>query len=358
MTPILATVAIFSAVAQWNTFQDTLIYITDQSLYTLQYLLYMFINQANSLAQAAQNSGGNLGQIVRRGHDADADVDPDDGLGARRAADHLRLSPVPALLREGHHARRGQGLTRAPRAHTRKECNEAQEKGGRWRCAALAIVGLAGLVHARARRPRHAADRRVPDVVGRRRSRSTSSTASRTTWASRRAGSPKIVKDKFNMKLNIIAPNVAGGGDTLYNTRVAAGDLGDLIITDKGEKLDELIEGGLVLDARRYYPAMKNVDEVRRARSQHLNDGKRRRLRLPDARCRRSSRPSRRRASTRRSGRIVRWDLYKRARLPARSSTLEDLLPVLKDMQDARPHRRQRPARSTPSPCSRTGTAT
>jgi putative aldouronate transport system permease protein len=64
MTPILATVAIFSAVAQWNMFQDTLIYVTDQSLYTLQYLLYIFINQANSLAQAAQNSDGNLSQIV------------------------------------------------------------------------------------------------------------------------------------------------------------------------------------------------------------------------------------------------------------------------------------------------------
>lgn len=64
MTPILATVAIFAAVAQWNSFQDTLIYITDQSLYTLQYQLYMFINQANSLAQAMQNSGGNVGAIV------------------------------------------------------------------------------------------------------------------------------------------------------------------------------------------------------------------------------------------------------------------------------------------------------
>lgn len=64
MTPILATVAIFAAVAQWNSFQDTLIYITDQSLYTLQYLLYMFINQANSLAQAAQNAGGNMGVMA------------------------------------------------------------------------------------------------------------------------------------------------------------------------------------------------------------------------------------------------------------------------------------------------------
>ena len=30
----------------------------------------------------------------------------------------------------------------------------------------------------------------------------------------------KIVKDKFNMELNIIAPNVAGGGDTLFQTRL------------------------------------------------------------------------------------------------------------------------------------------
>ncbi|WP_432545837.1 carbohydrate ABC transporter permease [Kineococcus sp. SYSU DK004] len=64
MTPILATVAIFSAVTHWNSFQDTLIYITDQSLYTLQYLLYTFINQANSLAQAAQGSSGNLSTVV------------------------------------------------------------------------------------------------------------------------------------------------------------------------------------------------------------------------------------------------------------------------------------------------------
>lgn len=55
--PILATVAIFSAVGQWNSFQDTLIYITDQKLYSLQYLLYTYINQANSLAAMVRSSG-------------------------------------------------------------------------------------------------------------------------------------------------------------------------------------------------------------------------------------------------------------------------------------------------------------
>ena len=56
-TPILATLAIWAAVGQWNAFQDTLLYVTDQNLYSLQYLLYTYINQANSLASVLKNSG-------------------------------------------------------------------------------------------------------------------------------------------------------------------------------------------------------------------------------------------------------------------------------------------------------------
>lgn len=55
--PIMATVAIFAAVSQWNSFQDTLIYVTDQKLYSLQYLLYTYINQASSLAAMVRSSG-------------------------------------------------------------------------------------------------------------------------------------------------------------------------------------------------------------------------------------------------------------------------------------------------------------
>jgi putative aldouronate transport system permease protein len=51
-------VAIFAAVAQWNNYQDTLIYVTDQKLYSLQYLLYTYINQANSLAAMVKQSTG------------------------------------------------------------------------------------------------------------------------------------------------------------------------------------------------------------------------------------------------------------------------------------------------------------
>lgn len=62
--PILATIAIFSAVGQWNSFQDTLIYITDQKLYSLQYILFQYINQANSLATLIKNSTNMSGEAM------------------------------------------------------------------------------------------------------------------------------------------------------------------------------------------------------------------------------------------------------------------------------------------------------
>jgi multiple sugar transport system substrate-binding protein/putative aldouronate transport system substrate-binding protein len=62
----------------------------------------------------------------------------------------------------------------------------------------------------------------------------------------------EIVKQKFNMELNIIAPNVTGGGDTLYEMRSAAGNLGDLIIcTSENGRLQDLVSSGLLLDMNR-----------------------------------------------------------------------------------------------------------
>lgn len=63
-TPILATIAIFSAVGQWNAFQDSMLYITDKSLYSLQYRVYMYINQANSIAMALKNSSLSDSSII------------------------------------------------------------------------------------------------------------------------------------------------------------------------------------------------------------------------------------------------------------------------------------------------------
>ncbi|HWV50888.1 MAG TPA: ABC transporter substrate-binding protein [Microbacterium sp.] len=144
----------------------------------------------------------------------------------------------------------------------------------------------------------------------------------------------ELVHEKFNMKLNIIAPNVAGGGDTLYNTRVSAGDLGDLIVTDKGEKLDELIEGGLVLDSSKYYPAMDSLERFDKAVDK-LNDGKDGVYAFPTSVSSiLPTEPSEGLEPT--FGAYLRWDLYSQLGYPE-VSTLEDLLPVLKDMQDLQP---------------------
>ena len=56
--PILATIAIFTAVGQWNAFQDTLILMTKEALYTLQFKLYQYINQASSMASMIKSAGG------------------------------------------------------------------------------------------------------------------------------------------------------------------------------------------------------------------------------------------------------------------------------------------------------------
>lgn len=58
--PILATIAIFAAVAQWNSFQDTLLLMTDNKLFTLQFVLYQYINQASSLRGLINNSSGTV----------------------------------------------------------------------------------------------------------------------------------------------------------------------------------------------------------------------------------------------------------------------------------------------------------
>ncbi len=68
----------------------------------------------------------------------------------------------------------------------------------------------------------------------------------------------KIVKDKFNIELNIIAPNIAGGGNTLYETRSAAGNLGDIVIVDNA-KMKECVEAGIVMDIGKYVEGKKNI---------------------------------------------------------------------------------------------------
>lgn len=144
----------------------------------------------------------------------------------------------------------------------------------------------------------------------------------------------KIVKDKFNMELNVIAPNVAGNGDTLYQTRTAAGDLGDLIIVDNGQQYNELVEAGLLADASDYYKDMKNVSRFDAA-VQNLNKDADGIYGFPTSvSTLKSTDPSEGLDPT--FGAYLRWDLYGDQGYPD-VKTLEDLLPVIQKMQEDHP---------------------
>lgn len=61
--PIVATITIFTAVTHWNSFMDTLMLMRDSKLYTLQFLLWQYLNEANSVANALKSMSG-TGNVV------------------------------------------------------------------------------------------------------------------------------------------------------------------------------------------------------------------------------------------------------------------------------------------------------
>ena len=50
--PVIATFSFMGLITRWNNFETSLYYITDKSLYTLQYLLQQVLNEAEFLKQA------------------------------------------------------------------------------------------------------------------------------------------------------------------------------------------------------------------------------------------------------------------------------------------------------------------
>ena len=63
--PIVATISLFTAVGQWNSWFDNMIYNSNTaSLTTLQYMLYRKLNEASSIATAARTSG-NVEEVKR-----------------------------------------------------------------------------------------------------------------------------------------------------------------------------------------------------------------------------------------------------------------------------------------------------
>lgn len=56
--PVLAAVTVFTAVNQWNQWTDNLLLVNDRNLKTLQLVLLEYLNQADSIARDARNTGG------------------------------------------------------------------------------------------------------------------------------------------------------------------------------------------------------------------------------------------------------------------------------------------------------------
>ncbi|MEZ3446402.1 MAG: ABC transporter substrate-binding protein [Lachnospiraceae bacterium] len=146
----------------------------------------------------------------------------------------------------------------------------------------------------------------------------------------------KVVREKFNMELNIITPNITKGGDTLLNVRAAAGNIGDLIIC-KGVngQLQDMVNAGLLYDMETdLYDKniMKYRDAIENLNSSVQQNGiyaipSQVSVNEPDV-------PSE--GSEPIYGPYIRWDLYKELGYPE-LNTLEDLLPVLKHMQALHP---------------------
>ena len=142
----------------------------------------------------------------------------------------------------------------------------------------------------------------------------------------------KIVKDKFNMQLNIIAPNVSGGGETLFENRTAAGNLGDLIIcSGENGALQNLVDASLLYDMSGYIvnkDIMQYQAAIESLNSKIDQEG----IWAIPSEVSSSSATTPNASLDLTYGPYLRWDLYAKLGYPP-LSTLEDLLPVLKDMQ-------------------------
>lgn len=147
----------------------------------------------------------------------------------------------------------------------------------------------------------------------------------------------EYVKKKFNMEMNIIAPNVAGGGDTLFQTRSAAGNLGDIImIGSENGRLADTVKAGLLYDITDAVKASANLSKYPAAAKmlQDLIKSDKVYAIASQASTNPPTKPSEGLDLT--YGPYIRWDLYTAAGSP-QLKTLEDLLPVLKQIQEKNP---------------------
>jgi len=143
------------------------------------------------------------------------------------------------------------------------------------------------------------------------------------------------IKDRFNMELNIISINNNYNGSVLQDVRAASGYLGDIImVSGQNNALKDLVDSGLLLDMTPYISdkdIMKYSDAIYK-----LNEGLDGIYAIPSGISTMPvDTPSDINDST--YAPYVRWDIYEQIGSPE-IGTLEDLLTVLKQMQEASPY--------------------
>ena len=145
----------------------------------------------------------------------------------------------------------------------------------------------------------------------------------------------KVVKDRFNIELNIIAPQVAG--DAIYQTRSSSGNLGDILILESGQ-FKECVDAGLIKDISADIWNYSNLADYK-DQIDVLNNGLEGNdngatYGIPTEML--STSPTSYSQDTIYSSPLLRWDLYKELGTPD-IADLDGLLDVLEQMMEKHP---------------------
>ena len=148
----------------------------------------------------------------------------------------------------------------------------------------------------------------------------------------------KEIKDRFNIELNIVAPKVSGDAASLYQTRCASGDLGDIIILDNSD-MQDCVDVGLIADISEELPNYENImkyEEQINLFNDAMNEaiGKEGIYAIPAQM--NSNGPTEYKEDTVYTMPRMEWDHYVEVGAPEMKN-LDDLLDTLKKIQDAYP---------------------
>lgn len=147
----------------------------------------------------------------------------------------------------------------------------------------------------------------------------------------------KVIKEKFNIELNIISQNISG--DSIYQTRSAAGELGDIVCLD-ADKMKDCVDAGLIYDLSELAKdseVLKPFEEGAVALSEYFGtEDKIYAYPTNASGVAKNTDAAQVRNGAPENGFYTRWDYYYELGAPE-IKDMDDILAVCKQMQDAHP---------------------